>query len=257
MLTSFAETYSRHWAGGMAAKLGLPAPDPVLATDLQELLRTQHVDFTMFFRSLAAGTARSLFDEPEPFDAWATCRDALLPADRAAVAAAMNRVNPIYIPRNHLVEEALTAATAGDLARSAGSWSRLRSGEQRPGLDDYAAGARRLRPVRHVLRNLTGRARRAESAWWGRRWVSTSRPPRSRPCGRGRPVAPEPSAERMVQPSGSKTIRSVVRANQGSSARVIPARSVRPRPARPLLGTWGSSCIVRPSPWPPTSVLIG
>jgi uncharacterized protein YdiU (UPF0061 family) len=27
----------------------------------------------------------------------------------------MDRVNPIYIPRNHLVEEALDAATAGDL----------------------------------------------------------------------------------------------------------------------------------------------
>jgi uncharacterized protein YdiU (UPF0061 family) len=27
----------------------------------------------------------------------------------------MDRVNPIYIPRNHLVEEALEAATVGDL----------------------------------------------------------------------------------------------------------------------------------------------
>ena len=27
----------------------------------------------------------------------------------------MDRVNPVYIPRNHLVEEALAAATAGDL----------------------------------------------------------------------------------------------------------------------------------------------
>ena len=126
----------------MAAKLGLPAPDPDLATDLQELLRAQHVDFTTFFRSLAAGTARSLFDEPEPFDAWATRREALLPADRAAVAAAMNRVNPVYIPRNHLVEEALTAATAGDLA----PFRRLVDVvsdpyEQRPGLDDYARPA--------------------------------------------------------------------------------------------------------------------
>ena len=159
VLTSFAETYSRHWAEGMAAKLGLPAPDPDLATDLQELLRTQHVDFTTFFRSLAAGTARSLFDEPEPFDAWATRREALLPADRAAVAAAMNRVNPIYIPRNHLVEEALTAATAGDLA----PFRRLVDivsdpYEQRPGLDDYARPAPAgCAPVRHVLRNLTGR----------------------------------------------------------------------------------------------------
>jgi uncharacterized protein YdiU (UPF0061 family) len=28
----------------------------------------------------------------------------------------MDRVNPAYIPRNHLVEEALDAATGGDLA---------------------------------------------------------------------------------------------------------------------------------------------
>ena len=27
----------------------------------------------------------------------------------------MDRVNPVYIPRNHLVEAALAAATAGDL----------------------------------------------------------------------------------------------------------------------------------------------
>jgi uncharacterized protein YdiU (UPF0061 family) len=27
----------------------------------------------------------------------------------------MDRVNPVYIPRNHLVEEALAAATGGDL----------------------------------------------------------------------------------------------------------------------------------------------
>ena len=142
VLTSFAETYSRHHAEGMAAKLGLPAPDPDLAADLRELLRAQHVDFTTFFRSLAAGTARSLFAEPEPFDAWATRREALLPADRTAVAAAMNRVNPVYIPRNHLVEEALTAATAGDLA----PFRRLVDVvsdpyEQRPGLDDYARPA--------------------------------------------------------------------------------------------------------------------
>jgi uncharacterized protein YdiU (UPF0061 family) len=142
VLTSFAATYSRHWAQGMAAKLGLAAPEPDLATDLLELLRAQHVDFTTFFRALAAGTARPLFDEPEPFDAWAARREALLPPDRAAVAAVMDRVNPVYIPRNHLVEEALTAATAGDLAL----FRRLvdvvsRPYVQRPGLDDYARPA--------------------------------------------------------------------------------------------------------------------
>ena len=142
VLTSFAETFSRHHAEGMAAKLGLPVPDPDLAADLQELLRAQHIDHTTFFRSLAAGTARSLFAEPEPFDVWATRREALLPADRATVAAAMNRVNPVYIPRNHLVEEALTAATAGDLA----PFRRLVDVvsdpyDQRPDLDDYTRPA--------------------------------------------------------------------------------------------------------------------
>lgn len=139
VLGEFAETYQRHWAEGMAAKLGLTAPEPELVEELLELMRAQRVDFTLFFRALSAGTARSLFAEPEPFDAWAARRDALLPADRAGVTAAMDRVNPVYIPRNHHVEEALTKATAGDLA----PFHRLLAVvsepfAQRPGLEDYA-----------------------------------------------------------------------------------------------------------------------
>jgi serine/tyrosine/threonine adenylyltransferase len=142
VLDGFAEVYGRHSSSGMAAKLGLAAPDPALVDDLLELMRTQHVDFTTFFRALAAGTARELFREPEPFDAWAARRAALLPADLAAVAAAMNRVNPVYIPRNHRVEEALTAATAGDMA----PFHRLvdavsRPYEERTGLADLAGPA--------------------------------------------------------------------------------------------------------------------
>jgi uncharacterized protein YdiU (UPF0061 family) len=140
VLNEYADAYARHWAEGMAAKLGLSAPDAELVTDLLELLRAQRVDFTLFFRGLSTGTARALFAEPEPFDAWSTRREALLPADRTAVAAGMERVNPAYIPRNHLVEEALTAATAGDL----GPFRRLLDVvstpyEERPGLEDYAA----------------------------------------------------------------------------------------------------------------------
>ena len=155
-VNGFADAFRRHWADGMAAKLGLPAPDPELADDLAGLMRAQHVDFTQFFRALSAGTARSLFIDPAPFDAWAARRDALLPADRAAVAAAMDRVNPVYIPRNHRVEEALTAATKGDL----GPFRTLLDAVSapytpRPGLEDHTGpapegGAR----VRHLLRHL-------------------------------------------------------------------------------------------------------
>lgn len=141
-LRTFAGSYEQHWARGTATKLGLTAPDPDLVNDLLELLSAQRVDFTTFFRALSAGTARSLFTEPEPFDAWAARREALLPADRAGTAAAMDRVNPVYIPRNHLVEEALTAATAGDMA----PFHRLLDVvstpyEQRPGLETYAGPA--------------------------------------------------------------------------------------------------------------------
>ena len=54
----------------------------------------------------------------------------------------MDRVNPLYIPRNHLVEEVLAAATSGDLD----PLERLMNAvltpyHERPGLERYAATA--------------------------------------------------------------------------------------------------------------------
>jgi uncharacterized protein YdiU (UPF0061 family) len=54
----------------------------------------------------------------------------------------MDRVNPVYVPRNHHVEDALAAATAGDL----GPLERLldvlaRPYDERPGLEGYAQPA--------------------------------------------------------------------------------------------------------------------
>jgi len=142
VLSGFAGAYERRWAEGMAAKLGLAVPDRELVEDVLKLMRLQKVDFTRFFRALSAGTARTLFTEPEPFDAWGARREVLLAADRAAVAAAMDRVNPAYILRNHRVEEALAAAAGGEM----GPFRRLvdvisRPFEERPGLEDYAGPA--------------------------------------------------------------------------------------------------------------------
>jgi uncharacterized protein YdiU (UPF0061 family) len=148
---SFVERYEGYWADGMAAKLGMEAPDTALFRDLLALLHAQHVDLTRFFRALSShlrpdhprrGQARSLFTEPDAFDAWAARWEALLPPDRDAVAAAMDRVNPAYIPRNHVVEDALAAATAGDMA----PFHRLVEVVSRPfleraGLDRYAEPA--------------------------------------------------------------------------------------------------------------------
>ena len=67
-------------------------------------------------------------------------------------------VNPVYIPRNHLVEEALTAATAGDLAPLELLLEAVRSPfDERAGLERYAepgpGGVQFLVP--NLLWNLT------------------------------------------------------------------------------------------------------
>src|SRR5260370_25875386 len=67
VLNGFAGACERHWDEGMAAKLGLSAPDRELVTDLLELMRAQEAGFTRFFRALSAGTARTMSTQPGPF----------------------------------------------------------------------------------------------------------------------------------------------------------------------------------------------
>lgn len=158
VLHEFAERYDRVFVDGMAAKLGLAGLDAAttrdvvrpLVTDLLALLQTHGVDWTSFFRALAAGTAGGHFLDAMAFDAWSARRDALLPDDRAAVAARMDAVNPVYVPRNHRVEEALARATAGDL----GPFERLLDAvaspyAERPGLEDLRGPAPAGAP-RHI-----------------------------------------------------------------------------------------------------------
>jgi uncharacterized protein YdiU (UPF0061 family) len=145
-LQAFAPQYEAAWSAGMAAKLGLPAAADgaaPLVADLLVLLQADHVDWTSFFRALgsaARGDAepvRNLFLDLAGFDAWAERWRALGPD-----ADAMDRVNPLYIPRNHLVEEALDAATGGDLAPLDRLLEAVRSPyEERPGFERYAAPA--------------------------------------------------------------------------------------------------------------------
>ena len=69
----------------------------------------------------------------------------------------MDRVNPAYVPRNHLVEEALDAATAGDLEPVHRLLEAVAAPfEERAGLERYAEPAPdELRRVPHLLRHLS------------------------------------------------------------------------------------------------------
>ncbi len=147
-LGGFRQQYSAAWSAGMRAKLGLPTGlDDGVATPLVErllaLLQSGHVDHTSFFRGLGAAArgdaepARGLFLDLAAFDAWLESWSALGPD-----ADAMDRVNPLYIPRNHLVEEALDAGTGGDLAPLERLLDAVtRPFDERPGLERYAAPA--------------------------------------------------------------------------------------------------------------------
>ena len=146
-LGTFRSRYSTAWSAGMAAKLGLPEADATVVAPLVEellgLLQAGHVDYTAFFRMLSgaargdADPSRDLFLDVEGVDAWLGRWRALGPD-----AAVMDRVNPAYIPRNHLVEEALTAATAGDLSALDQLLEAVsRPYDERPGLGRYAAAA--------------------------------------------------------------------------------------------------------------------
>ena len=54
----------------------------------------------------------------------------------------MDRVNPVYIPRNHRVEEALAAATGGDMEPLGKLLEAVtRPFDERPGLEGFAGPA--------------------------------------------------------------------------------------------------------------------
>jgi serine/tyrosine/threonine adenylyltransferase len=131
VIDAFPALFAAELLAGQRRKLGLlqaaPADDEAdtaLAADWLALLHAQAVDFTLAWRHLAAAAEgapeplRDLFVDRAALDAWLArwrercARDG---ADGTARAAGMRRASPAVIPRNHLVEEALAAATQGDM----------------------------------------------------------------------------------------------------------------------------------------------
>lgn len=154
VISGFPALYQSYWLSGMRDKLGLfvhEEADLDLANALHAIMDGQGVDYTMLFRRMSdvvrgeESAVNSLFDSPEALGDWIgryKQRQTAETVPAEARASAMDRVNPIYIPRNHLVEAALTTAVeAGDLSpfhKLQGVLSRPydASGELR----EYAAG---------------------------------------------------------------------------------------------------------------------
>jgi len=125
-LDQFATVMNDAWLGMMRDKLGLPGEqdeDLKLAMDLLELMEEGKVDYTNTFRALsgAAPLPTALDKEIAGWDDWKTRWDKRCGRTRGADVSSesrerMQKANPAVIPRNHRVEEALTAAVqSGDL----------------------------------------------------------------------------------------------------------------------------------------------
>jgi uncharacterized protein YdiU (UPF0061 family) len=133
VINAFPDWYQTEWLGVWRAKLGLALPSPGdeagdarLPEAWLRLLQEHAVDFTLAARHLADAAAgdeaplRSLFDAadggPAGITAWLGQWQARRTAPGTPDAAALRAANPRIIPRNYRVEEALAAATEGDLA---------------------------------------------------------------------------------------------------------------------------------------------
>ena len=174
----FDKAFRAEYLARMAAKLGL---DHVVGLDaevalglvdeLLELMGRERLDHTRTFRmlskvlreSVASGggwrDARSRADGTRADalgelvvdrgvweawrDRWLAALSGIPSATRPEeVATSMDAVNPAYIPRNHLVEEALAAAQLGDLAPTHALLDAVSQPfTERPGLERYAAPA--------------------------------------------------------------------------------------------------------------------
>ena len=127
-LDGFDLRFNENYIAGFKRKLGLTTfdknDDTFIASTTEALTKGQ-VDFTLFFRHLtkvAGGapddTLVGLFSTPAKARSWLASWRKRVAAETGVApklrAAIMQGVNPIYIARNHRVEEAIAHALRGD-----------------------------------------------------------------------------------------------------------------------------------------------
>ena len=126
-LNQFPDLYHSEYLQIFSQKLGLTSSqedDEQLIQDFLDLLEANQSDFTLAFRRLSellinVDNIKSLFDFPEPFDDWLArwqARCALENISSEDRHRQMISINPAFIPRNHLVEQAIDKAYTSDLS---------------------------------------------------------------------------------------------------------------------------------------------
>jgi uncharacterized protein YdiU (UPF0061 family) len=124
-IDAFPDLYQNAYEQAMSKKLGLTQKMPgdvELIMDLLDLMQEENTDFTLTFRRLSdlvaeqtasGGGIGSIFELSDAFSLWIQRWQHRLDSDSLDAKdrqSAMYAVNPVYIPRNHLVEEVIQAA---------------------------------------------------------------------------------------------------------------------------------------------------
>jgi uncharacterized protein YdiU (UPF0061 family) len=160
VVADYAAAFQEAWLAGMRRKVGLQSAeeeDGTLVQSLLDLMQQNHVDWTSAFRRLS-DCARgddtpfwSLFEDRAGADHWlSSWRIRLARESDDGRAQRMDGENPLYIPRNHLVEEALGAAINDDDLRPFEALHAVLSNpfvDQGPDKTRYAEPAPRDGPV--------------------------------------------------------------------------------------------------------------
>ena len=121
-LNAFEPAYKDKWLAMMGTKLGLAEADKQderLVTDLLDWMHSNGADYTNTFRDLG----RQVLPENQPyqsetFETWHRRWQERLGGEGRSLDSSlslMRSVNPVVIPRNHKVEEALQAGEEGNL----------------------------------------------------------------------------------------------------------------------------------------------
>ncbi len=154
ILNSYQPVLEDTWTQLMRTKLGLleaKEGDADLLAGLLNLLRAGAVDYTIFFRRLCDFTVfennsavRDLFVDRTAFDQWALQYSQRLEAessDNAERCVRMKKVNPKFILRNYLAQQAITKAERDkDFSEVQSLLSVLQSPfDEHPAFEHYAA----------------------------------------------------------------------------------------------------------------------
>ena len=117
-IRAFPEIYQTYWIDGMRKKLGLFTAedgDDELIAGLLDWMTQHRADYTNTFRAMteSALPQDAIFQESS-FMEWHSCWQQRLSRQPQPISESLRLMqanNPAIIPRNHRVEEALTAAT--------------------------------------------------------------------------------------------------------------------------------------------------